>query len=161
MRAAPIALAFLLAACGEGSEVNPPTEPAAPVQTPEATAPLEQGAGALPGTGPASFVGRWSAEPEWCAAPAGERRPIEITATRFEGYENSCAIAAVDQVAGGYDAVLDCTSEGRTNRERVGMAVTGDLLALTYLDRGGRSVRLVKCTTLGETPTGAPSLKVP
>ncbi len=92
----------------------------------------------------------------WCAAPSGAERPIEITPTRFEGYENSCAIASVTETDVGYDAALVCQSEGQTTRERIRMAVADQTLNLTYLDRGGDRVQLTKCTTLAETPERSP-----
>lgn len=154
-----------LAACGREADVNPPTEPATAVETPEMAAPGVgsgvAGAGLMPGAGPASFVGRWTAKVEWCAAPSGEGRPIEITTSRFEGYENSCEITAIDQTINGYDATLRCEAEGQTTTERVGLVVAGQTLTLTYLDRGGDPVTLTKCTTLGDTSTKAPALPMP
>ena len=154
---------LLLAACGERTAVNPPTEPAQPSAATAAAAqaaPSSSMAPMLPGAGPTSFVGRWAADVAWCAAPQGANRPIEITATRFEGYENSCAIASVQQGEAGYDATLACQSEGLTSTERVRMVVAGQTLNLTYLDRDARSVRLLKCTTLTDTTTRAPALPV-
>ena len=80
----------------------------------------------MPGSGPASFVGLWAANRAWCANPRGAERPIEISTTRFEGYENSCGILSVNQVADGYEAGLACSAEGQTSRERVRMNVQGD-----------------------------------
>jgi len=152
----------LLAACGEASRVNPPTEPAEAVTAPAANAPGAAPSGStapmLPGAGPTSFVGRWAADVRWCAAPRGANRPIEITPTRFEGYENGCDIATVDETDTGYVATLRCLSEGQTRNERVHMAVSGQTLRLEYLDRGGKPVQLLKCTTLGDTTTRAPDV---
>lgn len=146
-----------VAACGPG-EPNPPTEPADPIATPDAAAlPTEAppGAGAgLPGAGPRSFVGRWAADVSWCPNTAGPERPIEITTTRFEGYENSCAIASIDQVADGYEAALTCTGEGMVSNERVRLNVIGQTLRLTWLNRDGAVVALTKCTTLEDTASG-------
>jgi hypothetical protein len=147
-------LALSLTSCGETASVNPPTEPAAPIEIQVPATPPDKGqTSMLPGRGPVSFVGRWAADVSWCAAPQGERRPIDITATRFEGYENSCSIAAVDQVADGYVATLACISEGRAASERVRFQVTGDVMRLSYPDRGGDPVVLRKCTTLEDTAT--------
>lgn len=156
MSQSPIALAVLsvlfLAACGERAEVNPPTEPAPPVTPP---GPVEPMAEERPGTGAPTFIGDWAADPTWCAAPQGERRPIRITATRFLGYENTCDIADVTEVGVSYEARLACVSEGQSNTERVRMTVKDNTLTLDYLDRGGVPVELTKCTTLGDTaPTG-------
>jgi predicted small lipoprotein YifL len=154
------ALLVSLAACGESGPVNPPTEPAAPVGANDPSTPAARGqTSMLPGRGATSFVGRWAANVEWCAAPQGASRPIEISSTRFEGYENSCEIAAVDEVADGYVATLACLSEGTARSERVRFQVTGDTMRMTYMDRGVEPVELNKCTTLEDTatkPTTAP-----
>ena len=113
--------ALLLAACGDGPDVNPPTEPAQESAATEAAAqaaPSTSLAPMLPGAGPTSFVGQWAANVAWCAAPRGANRPIDITATRFEGYENSCAITSVHEGEAGYDATLACQSEGVGFRSR-------------------------------------------
>jgi predicted small lipoprotein YifL len=154
-RLVPPAVLILLslAACGERGPVNPPTEPAAPVEAVDPAAPSDTGSPSMvPAPGPANFVGRWAADVSWCPNTQGPERPIEITLTRFEGYENSCAIGAVDQVADGYVATLACVAEGMSNQERVKFSVSDDVLRLTYLDRGGAPVMLRKCTTLAETP---------
>ncbi|MFN3930315.1 MAG: hypothetical protein ACK4JY_01085 [Brevundimonas sp.] len=148
-----------VAACGDG-EANPPTQPASPIDTPEAAAPppaASPGVGSvMPGSGPRSFVGRWTADVSWCSNTTGPERPIEITTTRFEGYENSCAIGSVDQIADGYEAGLTCTAEGVVSRERVRLSVTGQTLRLTWLNRDNALVTLTKCTTLEDTPAPGP-----
>ncbi|WP_298159611.1 hypothetical protein [Brevundimonas sp.] len=151
---APALLVVGLAGCGDNGPVNPPTKPAAAVTVEDPSAPPARGqTSMLPGRGATSFVGRWAADVSWCATPQGERRPIELTATRFEGYENSCGIAAIDEVADGYVATLACASEGRAHSERLRFQVTGDVMRLTYLDRAGDPVVLHKCTTLTDTAT--------
>ena len=163
IRIALIACAvFGVAACGEGGPVNPPTEPAEPVTPVDPAAPTGAGqTSMLPGRGPTSFVGRWAADVTWCAAPAGDKRPIEITSTRFQGYENACEIAAVDEVADGYVATLACVSEGTARSERVKFSVTDDVMRMTWLDRPVDTVTLRKCTTLGDTSDTAAALPVP
>jgi predicted small lipoprotein YifL len=151
-------LVLALSGCGESGPVNPPTEPAAPVEGQDPAVPPARGqTSMLPGRGAASFVGRWAADVSWCAAPQGERRPIEITATRFLGYENTCDIAAVEEVADGYVATLACVSEGEGRSERVRFQVTQDVMRLTWLDRGVDAVTLKKCTTLEDTARTAPA----
>jgi hypothetical protein len=141
----PSLLALGLTACGP-SGVNPPDEPARPVQSPEALQEIEApGPSSLASRGAKSFVGRWAANAAWCADPGGDERPIEITPMRFEGYENSCDIASITEVASGYDAALVCAAEGQTRRERVRLAVSGDMLTLVYLDRGNALIRLGRC----------------
>jgi len=153
-------LAFLtLAACGQ-SETNPPTDPAAPIATPEADAPPPTpppGVGSImPGSGPQTFVGRWAANGAWCANPQGAERPIEITTTRFEGYENRCDIQSITQVADGYEAALACTAEGQTSSERIRMAVQGEGMRLTWLNRNDAVISLVRCPAPPEAPVSAP-----
>jgi hypothetical protein len=140
--------ALMLAACGP-SGTNPPTDPAAPIDTPEALSPppaTPPGVGSmLPGSGPQTFVGRWTANPAWCANTQGPERPIEITTTRFEGYENSCGILSIHQVADGYQAALACASEGQTSTERVRLAVQGENMRLTWLNRNNAVISLARC----------------
>ena len=138
----------MLAGCGQ-SGTNAPTDPAAPIDTPEAQAPPATpppGVGSImPGSGPQTFVGRWAGNAAWCANPQGAERPIEISTTRFEGYENSCGIVSITQVADGYQAALACASEGQTSNERVRMAVHGDGIRLTWLNRDNAVISLVRC----------------
>lgn len=156
MRTLAILLAAALSACGEAGPVNPPTEPARPIEAVDPGAPADDGTvSMMPGRGPTSFVGRWAADVAWCAAPQGAERPIEITPTRFEGYENSCSIAAIDEVVDGYIATLACMSEGAASSERVRFRVTGDVMRLTYLDREVEATTLRKCTTLEDTAGAA------
>ena len=150
-------LVLTLTACGESGPVNPPTEPADPVGVRDPTAATPRGqTSMLPGRGATSFVGRWAADVRWCAAPQGALRPIEITSTRFDGYENACSIAAVEEVSDGYVATLACMSEGAARSERVRFQVTDDIMRLTWLDRAGEPVILKKCTTLGSTARTQP-----
>lgn len=157
LRLVPFAV-LALAACGQ-SEVNPPTAPARPINTPEAQAPAPTpppGVGSImPGSGPQTFVGRWAAQRGWCANPRGAERPIDISTTRFEGYENSCGIVSVSQIADGYEASLACAAEGQTSSERVRLAVQGDSLRLTWLNRNSAVVSLVRC------PAPSPAVKPP
>lgn len=163
----------LVSGCGEGGRVNPPTEPAQAVATPEAPMgsppPSDSMAPMMPGAGPTSFVGRWTPDVSWCAAPNGMQTPIEITPIRFEAPDASCHIYAIDETETGYAATLQCQAKGQpraqapTKMERVQMAVSGQVLTLHYLDRGvsGRVERLLRCTTLTDTSTRAPALPVP
>jgi len=148
-RIAPFAL-LALAACGQ-SGINPPTDPAAAINTPEAEAPPPTpppGVGSImPGSGPQTFIGRWAANRAWCVNPDGAHQPIAISTTRFEGYENSCGIMAVSQVADGYEVSLACAAEGQTSSERVRMNVQGDDMRLTWLNRNSAVVSLARCPT--------------
>lgn len=147
--------ALALAACGP-SETNSPTDPARPIETPEASAPPPTpppGVGSImPGSGPQTFVGRWAADADWCANARGAERPIEISTTRFEGYENSCAIASIRQIADGYEVALTCAAEGQTSNERARMFVQGDGMRLTWPDRNGAVVLLTRCPPPAPAP---------
>jgi hypothetical protein len=160
---------MLLAACGE-RRVNPPTEPAKAITSPTVDGATDTAADSMaplmPGTGPTSFIGRWSIDPALCAAAQGERRPIEFTTTRFEGYGDGCDIAQIDQITGGYQATLSCPAGAGRHVERVQMAVVGQTLELAWVDRPGpggsaRLSKLLKCTTLTDTASRAPSLPLP
>lgn len=150
-------LALLAVAACDAGETNPPTDPAEPIATPEAsgspTVPPPGAGSVLPGAGPANFVGRWAADVSWCPNTQGPERPIEITTTSFEGYENSCAIGRITGVTGGYELDLTCTAEGTVSNERVRTAVSGQAMRLTWLNRDDAAVNLTKCTTLTDTPS--------
>ncbi|MNE27295.1 hypothetical protein D3C80_1207000 [compost metagenome] len=147
-------VALALAGCDRDGGVNPPTEPAQPIQGPAAVAPpSERPPGAesmLPGAGPASFVGRWAAEADWCFNPRGDRVPIEITTTELRGYENRCDIQRITEISTGYEAALKCDAEGQAHYERVRFTATAQTLAITWMDRSDRPVRLLRCTTLAD-----------
>lgn len=148
-----LCLSAALAACDRSGPVNPPTEPARPIQGPGTSASPPQspvGMGALMrGAGASSFVGRWAAVADWCAHPRGDRVPIEITTTELRGYENRCAILSIHERGAGYDALLDCEAEGVRNREHVRFEATHETLRLTWLDRqADRPVSLIRCTSL-------------
>lgn len=135
----------LLAACGQ-SDVNPPTEPAQPLRTPEAMQPVEPlGPSSLASRGPRSFVGVWAANAAWCANPQGAQSAITITPMRFQAYDASCDIASVTEMASGYGATLACNAGGQPRTERVYMAASGDVMTLTYVDRDRTTVKLARC----------------
>lgn len=157
---APLAVSaaavLALAAC-ERQTVNPPTEPADPVQTTEVAPPPSAPPGvgpSMPGAGPASFVGRWAGNAAWCANTSGPERPINITPLRFEGYENSCAITSLEQVSEGYELTLACQAEGQTTRERVRLSAQDDVLRLTWLNRNDAVVQLTRCPAATEPQPG-------
>ncbi|WP_343787010.1 hypothetical protein [Brevundimonas lenta] len=71
---------------------------------------------------------------------------------RFEGYENSCAITSLDQVADGYEATLACQAEGTNARERIRLSRQGESLRLTWLNRNDAVVVLTRCPTPAAEP---------
>lgn len=146
---APAVLVTLisLAACGQGAEVNPPTEPAQPI------GPVTEAEKATtiprPGTGAPVFTGRWAAQASWCANTSAttDQVAIEITATEFNGYESRCTLAEVTEVGASWEAARRCEAEGERRIDRIRMTVVENTMTLDYLDSGA-SVSLVKCTTL-------------
>jgi len=140
-----VAAVALLAACGDHN-VNPPTEPAQPLRTPEAMQPVEPpGPSSLASRGPRSFVGVWAANPVWCANPQGAESPITLTPLRFEAYGSNCDIATVTETGSGYGATLSCAAGGQTKTEHVYMGASGDVMTLTYIDRNRTTVKLARC----------------
>ena len=95
----------------------------------------------------------------WCARPQGDRRPLTITPQRFEGYENRCDIAHIDETPHGYVATLNCTAEGQVATERVHMAAAGDVMNLTYIDRDMTTVKLLRCPGSPRAPDPANPLE--
>jgi len=117
-----------------------------------------------PGPDAGNFVGSWAAQAAWCNNATGPERPIRITTTTFEGYENSCRISRVQQVNTAYEALLDCTSEGTTTQERVRMRVADDRLTLSWLDRAGSSsTEFVRCQAppIQNPPEASPPISIP
>lgn len=152
-----LAAVAALAACGE-PEVNPPTDPADPIPTPDQPVEPQQPGRSptLPGRGPASFVGRWAAEAGWCGHTTGPEQPIEITTTRFDGYENGCDIRRIEQTPEGYVAHMACEAEGVATTERLAMAVAGPTLTVTWLDRASVKTQFTRCPPLDTPPPGKP-----
>ncbi|HEV2083374.1 MAG TPA: hypothetical protein VGR32_13105 [Brevundimonas sp.] len=141
---------FAVAACSQGEDPAAPAEPS-PV-------PPVDGETSVPGPNAGNFVGAWAAQASWCANTSGPERPIRITTTTFEGYENSCRISRVQQVNTAYEALLDCTSEGTTTQERVRMRVADDRLTLSWLDRAGSSSsEFVRCPAVQPAPVPIPA----
>lgn len=144
---------LLLAACdqspqspdGQAATETPETAPieaAAPEPAPAAAAPVAE-----PDTAP--LFGTWAADLGWCDGN-GEGFPITIAADRFEGRENSCDVARLDDNGdGSFTATLSCTGEGEGTTERVVMTPlfgpTGEGIRLDYLDRGGEPVNVFRC----------------
>lgn len=52
----------------------------------------------------------------------------------------------------GYQAALACASEGQTSNERIRVAVQGDGMRLTWLNRNNAVVSLVRCPAPGVAP---------
>lgn len=147
-----LAAAAFLTACGNG-DVNPPTEPAEPLRTPEAMQPVQtKGPSLLATRGPRSFVGLWAANLNWCNQSDGQQSPIRITPMRFEAYQNSCDIASIQETGSGYAATLSCVADGRAVTERLHMSSSGDVLNLVYLDQDRASLKLARCPNSPRPP---------
>ena len=129
-------LVTLLAACDQS-----PQSPAA-----QAPNPAQQATAAPPAPAAAApLFGTWAATLANCDSSA-----ITISATRFEGAENQCDITTLAENGDGtFTAGLSCTGEGQTATESVQMtpvfAPTGEGVTLTYLDRGGEKVTVLRC----------------
>ena len=137
--AATVSLAAAMGACG-----NDPMESGAVTPDPDKPLPPAEPAPSRT-TGHAELLGEWAAYPAWCSNTTGAERPISITLTRFEGYENSCAIEASRPIAGGHELDLVCQAEGQETRETVRASATEDRLTLSYPDRDGATVAFTRC----------------
>jgi hypothetical protein len=137
--AATASLAAAVASCG-----NDPMEPGTVTPDPDAPLPPAEPAPART-TGHAELLGDWAAYPAWCSNTTGAERPITITLTRFEGYENSCAIETSRPIAEGHELDLVCQGEGQESRETVRASATEDRLRLSYPDRDGTTVAFTRC----------------
>lgn len=141
-----LVLPLLLAACDN----NPPAQssgqpaaeaPAAPAtEAPAAEAP----ASSTPDADTAPLFGSWAVDVPACTSP------IVISATSFEGAENTCDITELaDNGDGTFTASLACTSQGQSASERIALepifGPVGEGVRLTYLDRGGDPVVLFRC----------------
>ena len=133
------AAVLALAACEPAAEA-----PEAPPAEPSAGAPVTLEPTPTPEPTPAAYVGAWAADPAWCENTTGPERPVRITATRFEGYENSCDMTEVQPADGGWTATFTCQAEGMTNVESVDMRPSGDQLELTWIG-SGQSVTFTRC----------------
>jgi hypothetical protein len=141
---------FAVAACSQADDPAGPAEPS-PV-------PPVDGETSMPGPNAGNFVGVWAARSEWCANTTGAERPIRITTTRFEGYENSCSIDQVRQMGTAYEVMRTCTGEGMTTQERVRLRVVDDRMTMSWPDRAGsESTEFVRCQApAGAAPATAP-----
>jgi hypothetical protein len=134
--AAALAVTLLLGACsGEPAPAPAPSQPAAPAET----APVAANDDAL-----APLFGSWALDPASC----GE--VLRISKTRFEGAENGCDISGyTDNGDGSFTAAMACTSAGQTANELIRMrpifAPTGEGIDLTYIDRDGLEVTVLRC----------------
>ncbi|MCE8021412.1 hypothetical protein HOP51_15025 [Halomonas sp. MCCC 1A11036] len=92
-----------------------------------------------------AYVGRWAAEPAWCAQ-GGEERAITLSPSRFEGYENTCKMEASQESEGTWTARLECSGEGMESSERIRMRLEDHkAMTLTWLDRDDAEVALMRC----------------
>ncbi len=135
-----IALPLVLAAC----DSNPPTPAAnAPAEQPAASA---RDANVAPAAAAATapLFGSWATDPANCGTP------IVISATSFEGAENSCEISGfTDNGDGTFTAAISCNSQGQAANERIQMepifGPAGEGVRMSYLDRGGDPVVVFRC----------------
>ena len=124
------AAALMLVACqpnddGRLDTADPDTRAAAP-RAPESSS--------VPA--PAAYVGRWAADLTWCANTIGPERPIQITETQFQGYENTCEITERQAADDGWTATFVCQAEGQVSTHPVRIVANGTRLAITWIDEG-------------------------
>jgi hypothetical protein len=150
-RLAALLLALpLLAACD--SEQQPPeaaATPAAEAQPAAAPMAAEPVAVAAAEADTAPLFGTFARELNWCNGE-GDGFPVTISATSFQGYENSCDITALtDNGDGSFGAELSCTGEGQTVEESLVLvpvfAPSGEGINITYVDRGNDRTTLLRC----------------
>lgn len=123
-----ILLAATVAACQPAQPSEEADTEAAPAR-PSASGP------ASPATeAPPAYVGLWAADPSWCSNTIGPERPIQVTATEFQGYENTCQIADLVATDEGWTATFDCQAEGTTSRQPVIIAADADRLQITWVE---------------------------
>jgi hypothetical protein len=148
---------LLVAACDNGA-APPPAPAPPPAVTPAPSTPAAAATPAPVATRPvaaataaqiAPMVGTWAADLNWCAS-GGAGTPITITETSFQGAENSCTIGGfTDKGDGSFDAALSCVAEGQTKSETLNMvplfAPTGEGIKISYPDRGGDPVVVLRC----------------
>lgn len=149
MTLAASTLIIFLSACGQGSNVNPPTEPAQPIAAP-ASGP---GASATASANPA-FTGLWASQASWCGNTSAttDQVPVRITTTEFRGYENTCQIGQVTESDAGWEAQLQCEAEGQRTNERARFAVSGEAMTISWLDRQSPPTTLTRCPDADEAP---------
>ncbi len=98
----------------------------------------------------APWVGKWAADPAWCADADKIGRktpaPVELTPTEFLGYENSCTITKVVQ-PGSMQAwllKLECQSEGSVYDDEMLVAVNRDG-RLWWIDGASEPAAFTRC----------------
>ncbi len=147
-----VVLAILLAACDPPGQVNPPTEPAQPIQGPGTSAPPPQRPPGmepmLRGAGATSFIGRWAATADSCAQ-VGDQAALEITTTDLHGRGLRCALQTINERGQGYDALLNCETTAGPTERHARFEATDDTLRLIWLDQPNEQpMRLIRCSTL-------------
>ena len=140
-----LALPLLLSACDQNTAT---TESAPAAETPAVEAPV-QAAPAEPAAMDtdldlAPIIGTWAATTATCDTP------IEISATSFQGAENTCEIKSLtDNGDGSLTAAMTCQAEGQTVEESVKMTPIfgppGEGIRLEYIDRSGDPVTVFRC----------------
>jgi hypothetical protein len=93
------------------------------------------------------WEGHWAADPSWCGGETGidEEAPVIMTAKRFEGLENSCAVIRIMRSKGTVTLSLDCWGEGVNYKERIELWLAGGKLQMQYLDRDNGVVTFHRC----------------
>lgn len=147
MTLAASTLIIFLSACGQGSDVNPPTEPAEPIASPAGGA-----GGSAVASGNPAFTGLWASQASWCANTSAttDQVPVRITTTEYRGYENACAIGDIAETDAGWETRLQCEAEGQRSEERARFAVSDETMTISWLDRDTPPTTLVRCPEIAE-----------
>jgi hypothetical protein len=97
--------------------------------------------------GQPAYVGRWADQASWCRNRLGttDEIPFTISARGLEGMEWGCRFLQVTGSHPQWRITASCSGEGMTNRERFIFRVEGNVLRFTYVDRGNRTDRAVRC----------------
>lgn len=137
-------------------------QPPADGQASDAAPATPAGTRATQPSGPVvpAFVGHWAAEPSWCANTLGPERPIVVSQTQFDGYENTCQIQDLVEAESGWTATFNCQAEGIASQEPVAITADRDRLEIRWL-RQGYSVDWRRCPAASVTPAGPPVPRVP
>jgi hypothetical protein len=106
----------------------------------------DPGIAAAQSGGQPAYVGRWTDQPSWCRNRVGtDELPLVIRARSLEGVEWACTFQQISGAHPEWRVTARCNGEGMTNRERFVFRMDGNAMRLTYVDRGNRTHRVIRC----------------
>lgn len=127
---------FLIGCCALLAACQPAADQATDAKEDAAQEATSSGARAPAAEPPPAYIGTWVADLSWCQNTVGPERPIEVTATEFRGYENTCQIVDVAQSADGWEATFNCQAEGQASTHPVGIEADGNRLEISWRNEG-------------------------